>query len=53
MLTMTLRNTSRNLPTGELYDSRTHLVYNSTRHTTRKVVVKTLCEMGFGQLRKV
>ena len=49
MLTVTLRSTSRNLVLGELYDSRTYLVYNPDRHTTREVRVRTLCEMGFGK----
>jgi len=49
MITVTLRATSRNIVLGELYDSRTYLVYSSVRHTTREVRVRTLCEMGFGK----
>ena len=46
MLTVILQSTSRNNVLGELYDSRTYLVYNPDRHTTREVRVRTLCEMA-------
>ena len=46
MITVTLRATSRILVLGELYDSRTYLVYSKDRHTTREIRVRTVCEMA-------